>query len=226
MVAACGGLILFISLGGDRPRQGSTFATADSSNSVVNRSFRLDINALRAASVLAVLGYHLRVPGFAGGFVGVDIFFVITGYLMARIVVADLAAQRFSLVSFGMMRIRRLFPALAVVIASSIVAGWFFSLPGEYQRHLRQACFALLSLSNFVFDADSGYFAAPAQTKPLLHTWSLGVEWQFYIWMPLIAAFIWRKALASKPRLEVLIGAFCSVRWFPLYGAFGKAKAT
>ncbi|MBB4362167.1 peptidoglycan/LPS O-acetylase OafA/YrhL [Bradyrhizobium sp. CIR18] len=130
---------------------------------------------------------------------------------MTRIVVADLVAQRFSLVSFGMMRIRRLFPALGIVIASSIVAGWFFTLPGEYQRHLRQACFALLSLSNLAFDADSGYFAAPAQTKPLLHTWSLGVEWQFYIWMPLIAAAVWRKALTSKPRIEVLIGAFCSV---------------
>lgn len=209
--SGCGGLTLFISLSGDRPWQGSTLATADSSISVVSRTFRLDINALRAASVLAVLGYHLRVPGFAGGFVGVDVFFVITGYLMTRIVVADLVAQRFSLVSFGMMRIRRLFPALAVVIASSIVAGWFFSLPGEYQRHLRQACFALLSLSNFAFDADSGYFAAPAQTKPLLHTWSLAVEWQFYIWMPLIAAVVWRKAVTSKPRLEVLIGAFCSV---------------
>lgn len=66
-----------------------------------------------------------------------------------------------------------------------------------------------MSLSNFAFDADSGYFAAPAQTKPLLHTWSLGVEWQFYIWMPLIAAVIWRKAVTSKPRTKVLTGAFC-----------------
>ncbi|WLB23799.1 acyltransferase family protein [Bradyrhizobium japonicum] len=161
--------------------------------------------------MLAVLAYHLRVPRFAGGFVGVDVFFVITGYLMTRIVVAELTADRFSLINFGIMRIRRLFPALAVVIATSIAAGWFVTLPGEYQRHLRQACFALLSLSNFAFDADSGYFAAPAQTKPLLHTWSLGVEWQFYIWMPLIASVIWHKALISKPRVEVLIGAFCSV---------------
>ncbi|UQD69337.1 acyltransferase [Bradyrhizobium japonicum] len=198
-----------ISLSGDRP-WGSPHASADASKSVVSRAFRLDINALRAASVLAVLGYHLHVPGFAGGFVGVDVFFVITGYLMTRIVVADLTADRFSLVGFGMMRIRRLFPALAVVITASIIAGWFVSLPGEYQRHLRQACFALLSLSNFAFDADSGYFAAPAQTKPLLHTWSLGVEWQFYIWMPLVASVIWRGAWISKPRLDVLLGAVCS----------------
>ncbi|WP_439365493.1 acyltransferase family protein [Bradyrhizobium sp. DASA03005] len=193
----------------DRPWQGSISDIAHTAGFSVSRDFRLDINALRAASVLAVLGYHLHAPGFAGGFVGVDVFFVITGYLMTKIVLADLSAERFSVVNFAMMRIRRLFPALAVVIAASVAAGWFFSLPGEYQRHLRQACFALLSLSNFAFDADSGYFAAPAQTKPLLHTWSLGVEWQFYIWMPLIASAVWRKAVTSKPRTEVLTGAFC-----------------
>lgn len=211
-----GGQLLSVSL--DRPWERSTHATAHTANLAVSRHFRLDINALRAASVLAVLGYHFHIPGFAGGFVGVDVFFVITGYLMTRIVVADLAADRFSVSGFGMMRIRRLFPALVVVIAASIAAGWFVSLPGEYQRHLRQACLALLSLSNFAFDADSGYFAAPAQTKPLLHTWSLGVEWQFYIWMPVIASVIWRKAWTSKPRLDVLLGAFCSfalasLRW-------------
>lgn len=200
----------FLSVSLDRPWQGSRHSIARPANSVVSRDFRLDINALRAVSVVAVLGYHLHIPGFAGGFVGVDVFFVITGYLMTKVVIDDLADHRFSLVKFAMMRIRRLFPALAVVIASSVVAGWFLSLPGEYQRHLRQACFALLSLSNFAFDADSGYFAAPAQTKPLLHTWSLGVEWQFYIWMPLIASVIWQKAGTSKPRLDVLTGAFWS----------------
>lgn len=199
-----------VSLSGDRPWERSTHTAVHTGNLIVSRDFRFDINALRAASVLAVLGYHLHIPGFAGGFAGVDVFFVITGYLMTRIVVADLAADRFSVISFGMMRIRRLFPALAVVIAASIAAGWFLSLPGEYQRHLRQACFALLSLSNFAFDADNGYFAAPAQTKPLLHTWSLGVEWQFYVWMPLIASVIWRRVWTSKPRLDVLLGAFCS----------------
>lgn len=201
--------------GGTQPFRAFGLLSADPSGSVISHTsasaFRLDINALRALSVLAVLGYHLRIPGFSAGFIGVDVFFVITGYLMTRIVVADLAADRFSLINFGLMRIRRLFPALAVVIAATVAAGWLLSQPGEYQRHLRQACFALLSLSNFAFDADSGYFAAPAQTKPLLHTWSLGVEWQFYIWMPLVAAVVWRKALTSKPRLEVLIGAFCLV---------------
>lgn len=121
----------FLSVSLDRPWQGSSNAIAHTTGLVAGRDFRLDINALRAASVLAVLGYHLHIPGFAGGFVGVDVFFVITGYLMTRIVVADLSAERFSVVNFAMMRIRRLFPALAVVIAASVAAGWFLSLPGE-----------------------------------------------------------------------------------------------
>ncbi|MFG3598130.1 acyltransferase family protein [Bradyrhizobium sp. RDI18] len=179
-------------------------------------TFRLDINALRALSVLAVLGYHLKIPGFAGGFVGVDVFLVITGYLMTGKVLAELAAGRFSLWSFGMLRMRRIYPALAVVVISSAIIGWFVTLPGEYLRHLRQACYALVALSNFAFDADNGYFAMAAQTKPLLHTWSLALEWQFYIWMPLVAALIWRRALPSKSRSSVMMGAFLSVGFVSL----------
>jgi len=161
-------------------------------------AFRVDINALRALSVIAVLGFHLRIPGFAGGFIGVDVFLVITGYLMTSKVLADLTTGQFSVWSFGVMRTRRIFPALAAVVVASAIAGWFLTLPGEYLRHLRQACYALLFLSNFAFDADNGYFAMAAQTKPLLHTWSLSVEWQFYIWMPVLAALVWR--LVSPPR--------------------------
>ena len=179
-------------------------------------TFRLDVNALRALSVLAVLGYHRKIPGFAGGFVGVDVFLVITGYLMTGKVLADLAAGRFSLWSFGMMRMRRIYPALAVVVISSAVVGWFVTLPGEYLRHLRQACYALVALSNFAYDADNGYFAMAAQTKPLLHTWSLAIEWQFYIWMPLVTALIWQRALPSKSRSNVMMGAFLAVGFVSL----------
>ncbi len=140
---------------------------------VRGNAFRLDINALRALSVVAVLGYHLRIPGFAGGFVGVDVFLVITGYLMTGKVLDDLSLDRFSFLAFFTMRMRRIYPALAVVIISSAVAGWFVTLPGEYLRHLRQASYALIFVSNFAFDNDNGYFAMAAQTKPLLHTWSL-----------------------------------------------------
>ncbi|HMM88194.1 acyltransferase family protein [Bradyrhizobium sp.] len=160
--------------------------------------FRLDINALRALSVIAVVGFHFQIPGFAGGFVGVDVFLVITGYLMTTKVLNDLRLGRFSLWAFGMMRMRRIYPALAVAVAASVVIGWFVTLPAEFLKHLLQALSALAFVSNFAFNSDNGYFAMAAQTKPLLHTWSLSLEWQFYIWMPLIAWLVWRLAARTK----------------------------
>ena len=132
--------------------------------------FRLDINALRALSVIAVVGFHFQIPGFAGGFVGVDVFLVITGYLMTAKVLNELKLDRFSPWTFWMMRMRRIFPALAVLTIASVIVGWFVTLPAEYSRHLLQALSALTFLSNFAFKSDSGYFAMAAQTKPLLHT--------------------------------------------------------
>jgi peptidoglycan/LPS O-acetylase OafA/YrhL len=173
--------------------------------------FRLDINALRALSVLAVLGYHFEMSGFAGGFVGVDFFLVITGYLMTAKVINDLMRDRFSFLDFSLLRLRRIFPALAVAIVASAVLGWFVTLPGEYQKHLRQACYALVFLSNFAFDNDNGYFAMAAQTKPLLHTWSLAVEWQFYIWMPLVVSQVWRRASALKSKVRATMIALAAI---------------
>ena len=181
-------------------------------------AFRLDINALRALSVIAVVGFHLRVPGFAGGFIGVDVFLVITGYLMTMKVLNDLRQDRFSLWTFVMMRMRRIYPALAVAVAVSVAVGWFVTLPAEYLKHLLQALSALAFVSNFAFNADSGYFAMAAQTKPLLHTWSLSLEWQFYIWMPLIAWLVWRAASAATSGLRAVtlalqIVAAVSLAW-------------
>jgi peptidoglycan/LPS O-acetylase OafA/YrhL len=181
-------------------------------------AFRLDINALRALSVLAVVGYHFQISGFAGGFVGVDVFLVITGYLMTGKVLTDLTAGRFSIRDFSIMRMRRIYPALAVMTASSVVAGWFVTLPREYLKHLLQALSALTFVSNFAFDSDNGYFAMAAQTKPLLHTWSLSVEWQFYIWMPLVVSLVWRFASGSKSKISAVmialqVGAALSLAW-------------
>ena len=180
--------------------------------------FRLDINALRALSVIAVVGFHFRIPGFAGGFVGVDVFLVITGYLMTTKVLNDLRLDRFSLWSFVMMRMRRIYPALAVAVAATVVIGWFVTLPGEYLKHLLQAMSALAFVSNFAFNSDSGYFAMAAQTKPLLHTWSLSLEWQFYIWMPLLAWLVWRLASRATSGIRavtiaLLIFAALSLAW-------------
>ncbi|WLA68148.1 acyltransferase family protein [Bradyrhizobium diazoefficiens] len=168
-------------------------------------AFRLDINALRALSVVAVVGYHFQISGFAGGFVGVDVFLVITGYLMTGKVLTDLTLGRFSFRDFSIMRMRRIYPALAIMTVSSVVAGWFVTLPREYLKHLLQALSALTFASNFAFDSDNGYFAMAAQTKPLLHTWSLSVEWQFYIWMTLVVSLIWRFASGSKSKLSTVM---------------------
>src|SRR3954447_23970333 len=174
------------------------------STPAIGDAFRLDINALRALSVIAVVGFHFQIPGFAGGFVGVDVFLVITGYLMTAKVLNQLKLGRFSLWAFGMMRMRRIYPALAVAVATSVVIGWFVTLPGEYQKHLLQALSALTFVSNFAFSSDNGYFAMVAQSKPLLHTWSLSLEWQFYIWMPLIAWLVWRVASGATSKIRAV----------------------
>jgi peptidoglycan/LPS O-acetylase OafA/YrhL len=177
------------------------------STSAIGDAFRLDINALRALSVVAVVGFHFQIPGFAGGFVGVDVFLVITGYLMTAKVLNELKLGRFSPWTFWMMRMRRIYPALAVLTIASVIAGWFVTLPAEYTRHLLQALSALTLLSNFAFKSDSGYFAMAAQTKPLLHTWSLSLEWQFYFFMPLIVGLVWRLALRAMSGIDAVVVA-------------------
>ena len=169
--------------------------------------FRLDINALRALSVVAVVGFHFQIPGFAGGFVGVDVFLVITGYLMTAKVLNELKLGRFSSWTFWMMRLRRIYPALAVLTVATVIVGWFVTLPAEYMKHLLQALSALTFFSNFAFKSDSGYFAMAAQTKPLLHTWSLSLEWQFYFFMPLIVGLVWRLASRAKSGINAVIVA-------------------
>jgi peptidoglycan/LPS O-acetylase OafA/YrhL len=169
--------------------------------------FRLDINALRALSVIAVVGFHFQIAGFAGGFVGVDVFLVITGYLMTAKVLNELKLGRFSPWTFWMMRMRRIYPALAVLTIASVIAGWFVTLPAEYSRHLLQALSALTFLSNFAFKSDSGYFAMAAQTKPLLHTWSLSLEWQFYFFIPLIVGLVWRLASRAMSGISAVVVA-------------------
>jgi peptidoglycan/LPS O-acetylase OafA/YrhL len=177
------------------------------SRPAIGDAFRFDVNALRALSVVAVVGFHFQIAGFAGGFVGVDVFLVITGYLITAKVLNELKLGRFSPWAFWMMRMRRIYPALAALIIASVVAGWFVTLPAEYSRHLLQALSALAFLSNFAFKSDSGYFAMAAQTKPLLHTWSLSLEWQFYFFMPLIVGLVWRLSVRAMSGIDAIIVA-------------------
>lgn len=154
--------------------------------------FRADINGLRAVAVIAVVLFHFGVAGFSGGFVGVDVFFVISGYLMTRIILGPLAEARFSVLRFYLARARRIFPALAVLCAQLLLYGWFSLSPMDYKLLAKHAGASLLFFSNQVYWKESGYFDADAHEKWLLHTWSLSVEWQFYLLYPLLIVVVAR----------------------------------
>ena len=155
--------------------------------------FREDINGLRAWAVIAVLLFHFSLIGLPGEFVGVDVFFVISGYLMTAIIVNGQEKGSFSIWKFYMSRIRRIFPALLVVIAALLVLGWFYLPTPDYQELGKQSAYSLTFLSNIGYwRSAGGYFDSGAHEKWLLHTWSLAVEAQFYVLYPLFITLIWK----------------------------------
>ena len=154
--------------------------------------YRADIDGLRAIAIVPVVLYHAGFPGLKGGFVGVDVFFVISGFLMASLILSEIDQGAFSLGHFYERRVRRIFPALFATIAASAVAAWLLFMPIEFQYFSRSAMAAALFGSNILFWQESGYFDAAAELKPLLHTWSLAVEEQFYIVFPLLMLVIAR----------------------------------
>ena len=155
-------------------------------------NFRPDINGLRAWAVVAVVLYHFGVPGFGGGFVGVDVFFVISGFLMTGLVVKGLERGTFSVLGFYMARARRIVPALLVLCAVLLALGWFVLLPPDYKMLSTHAVYAMSFLSNIEFWQEAGYFDVASHEKWLLHTWSLSVEWQFYLILPVALWAVWR----------------------------------
>ena len=157
---------------------------AMSLTSISPAKYRADIDGLRAIAVLAVLFFHAGM-GFPGGYVGVDVFFVISGYLITGLILKDLDGDRFHILEFWERRVRRILPALALVVFSSLVAGWFLFLSHDFKDLGKSAIAQAMLVSNFFFWKGSGYFAQTAQVKPLLHTWSLAVEEQFYLLFPL-----------------------------------------
>ena len=169
-------------------------------------SYRPDIDGLRALAVLPVVFYHAGL-GLTGGFVGVDVFFVISGFLITSLIQKDLERGRFTLAGFYERRVRRIFPALFAVIAPCFVAAWLLFLPPEFAQFAKSAMTTALFSSNILFFLEAGYFDSEALLKPLLHTWSLAVEEQFYIFFPIILMVLYS---ISRRWLLVAIGLMCA----------------
>ncbi|MFM2450484.1 MAG: hypothetical protein RIS44_2934 [Pseudomonadota bacterium] len=173
------------------------------------RDFRLDINGLRAWAVLAVVLFHFDIPGFSGGFVGVDMFFVISGFLMTGIVVRGLESGSFSLLSFYMARVKRIVPALVFLCAVLLALGWWLLTPTDYKLLGSHAFASVTFLSNIKYQMESGYFDISSHEKWLLHTWSLSAEWQFYLLLPLALMAGW-KFKANRLSATWVLAACCT----------------
>jgi peptidoglycan/LPS O-acetylase OafA/YrhL len=186
--------------------------------------YRADIDGLRAVAVIAVLGYHLKVAAFRGGFVGVDVFFVISGYLISGIILKDLAAGKFSIASFYERRVQRILPALIALLLGASMLAYLYLLPAELMSFAKSLLAALLSSSNFYFWKHSGYFSAPVETIPLIHTWSLAVEEQFYLFLP-VFLMLAHRYFPRKLRLTVILIAAVSFA-VSAVGAFLQPTAT
>lgn len=166
--------------------------------------FRNNVNALRALAVIAVVLFHFKIGGFGGGFTGVDVFFVISGFLMTGIIFSGLREDSFSLFRFYASRARRIIPALAVMCSVLMIFGFVYLPLDDYREALRTVKSSLLFSSNFMFAKGGSYFDAPLHENWLLHTWSLSVEWQFYVLYPVIAIGLFKFFGEAKARMALV----------------------
>jgi peptidoglycan/LPS O-acetylase OafA/YrhL len=184
-------------------------------------NYRPDIDGLRAIAIVPVILYHVHLVAFSGGYLGVDVFFVVSGFLITSLIAPEIAQGRFSYLSFWERRARRLLPAMFTAIAATALVAYWLLMPDELQAFGRSVVSVVLFSSNFYFWSKAGYFDTSAQTSPLLHTWSLAVEEQFYLLFPaVLIAVSWSKRF--RPVATVItIGAVsflisaCSVRAYP-----------
>ena len=170
--------------------------------------YRPDIDGLRAIAVMLVVNFHAFPLAMPGGFIGVDIFFVISGFLITGIIARELSENRFSLIGFYNRRIRRIFPALIVVLAAVLVMGWLWMLPHAYAQLSSDVFASAAFAANFALMLQSGYFDIESAKKPLLHLWSLGIEEQFYLAWPLV----------------LIIAARWRLRWLEIAGGIALAS--
>ncbi len=172
--------------------------------SAVALHYRPDIDGLRAIAIISVLLFHASPDRLPGGFVGVDIFFVISGFLISGIILKDLQSGNFSFSDFYARRVGRIFPSLLLVLTVCLVFGWFVLLPDEFGQLAKHTVAGAAFTSNLLLWHQSGYFDAAARSKPLLHLWSLGIEEQFYILWPLLLALFWKHTKRILPVICLL----------------------
>jgi peptidoglycan/LPS O-acetylase OafA/YrhL len=170
--------------------------------------YRREVDGLRAFAVLPVMLFHAGFQGFSGGFVGVDVFFVISGYLITSIIIAELDRGTFSIANFYERRARRILPALFLVMICCIPAAWIYLLPIDMKDFVQSVMAVSLFSSNILFWSESGYFDTASELKPLLHTWSLAVEEQFYVIFPLLLMLLWR---SGRKRVLMALGVLLAI---------------
>ena len=184
------------------------FKATPQTSEKANHQYRSDIDGLRAFAVLSVVLFHAFPEFISGGFIGVDVFFVISGFLISTIIFEKLEQGSFSFLDFYARRVRRIFPALILVLVTSFILGWCILFVGEYKQLGKHIAGGAGFIANLILWSESGYFDNLADTKPLLHLWSLGIEEQFYIIWPPILWAAWR----------------FRVRWLPIILAIGLAS--
>ena len=159
--------------------------------------YRPDIDGLRAVAILLVIFYHFFPSYVPSGFIGVDIFFVISGYLISKNIFNNLKKNKFSFLDFYKRRIRRIFPSLIIVLIFSLVLSYALMLPEEFELFVEHLLYSAIFLYNFILINGFGYFETETLTKPLLHLWSLSIEEQFYLIWPVTLFFLWKKRNAN-----------------------------
>lgn len=184
-------------------------------------NFRTDINGLRAIAVIAVVLFHFNPSFVPGGFAGVDIFFVISGYLMTNIILRGLQNNTFSIFKFYVARANRIIPPLAFVCLTLVIFGWFYLYPEDYKQLGKHIGGSIFFISNMIYWHESGYFDVASREKWLLHTWSLSVEWQFYMIYPIVMLVLHRYISLKNIKKALLIGTaigflaciYATIKW-------------